>query len=344
MDELRIVLADDHPVVRDGLCALLASVPGLTVVETVATGREAVRAAVTTAPDVLVLDIRMPDLDGVAAAGEIARVAPKTAVLMLTMFDDDSLFAAMRAGASGYVLKGATQDEIVRAIRAVAAGEAIFSVGIARRMLTYLTGPPRAADPFPELTPREREVLDLVAAGLPNATIGARLGLATIRVGGAHCCAPPPSGPCGRVPAHTAQAGREGGSGWLQLGVPCHRPGVSGTAAGEVYEVCSLTARRGAGRAVVDQVVRLDRLLRHPQEPPLPALGGLGWLVGGQQVLPAQGAPPILLGQQAHGVGVQWGFDLAATLRPVLGQVGVVRGRPALDQGVPRNLSPGRFR
>ncbi len=153
MDELRIVLADDHPVVRDGLCALLASVPGLIVVETVATGREAVRAAVTTAPDVLVLDIRMPDLDGVAAAGEIARVAPKTAVLMLTMFDDDSLFAAMRAGASGYVLKGATQDEIVRAIRAVAAGEAIFSPGIARRMLTYLTGPPRAADPFPELTP-----------------------------------------------------------------------------------------------------------------------------------------------------------------------------------------------
>ncbi|MDQ3988548.1 MAG: response regulator transcription factor [Actinomycetota bacterium] len=125
------------------------------------------------------LDIQMPDLDGVAAAAEIARVAPKAGVLMLTMFDDDdSVFAAMRAGARGYVLKGATQDEIVRAIRAVAAGEAIFSPGVARRVLAYLTGPPPAADPFPELTPREREVLNLIAAGLPNLTIGTRLGLA----------------------------------------------------------------------------------------------------------------------------------------------------------------------
>ncbi len=179
MSELRVVLADDHPVVRDGLSALLNSVPGVTVGEAVATGREAVRAAVTAALDVLVLDIQMPDLDGVAAAAEIARVAPKAGVLMLTMFDDDdSVFAAMRAGARGYVLKGATQDEIVRAIRAVAAGEAIFSPGVARRVLAYLTGPPPAADPFPELTPREREVLNLIAAGLPNLTIGTRLGLA----------------------------------------------------------------------------------------------------------------------------------------------------------------------
>ncbi len=176
---LRVVLADDHPVVRDGLSALLGSVPGLTVVETVANGRDAVRAAVTAAPDVLVLDIQMPDLDGVAAAAEIGKVAPGVGLLMLTMFDDDdSVFAAMRAGARGYVLKGATQEEIVRAIRAVAAGEAIFSPSVASRVLAYLSGPPRTAAPFPELTPREREVLDLIAAGLPNATIGARLGLA----------------------------------------------------------------------------------------------------------------------------------------------------------------------
>ncbi|CAN5240127.1 response regulator transcription factor [soil metagenome] len=179
MTELRVVLADDHPVVRDGLGALLGSVPGITVVETVSSGREAVRAAVTAAPDVLVLDIQMPDLDGVAAAAEISRVAPHVGVLMLTMFDDDdSVFAAMRAGARGYILKGASQDEIVRAIRAVAAGEAILSPGVALRVLGYLSGPAPGADPFPELTPREREVLDLLAAGLANAAIGARLGLA----------------------------------------------------------------------------------------------------------------------------------------------------------------------
>lgn len=176
---VRVVLADDHPVVRDGLAALLGSVPGIEVAETVASGREAVRAAVTQRPDVVVLDIQMPDLDGVAAAREIARAAPHVAVLMLTMFDDDdSVFAAMRAGARGYVLKGAAQEEIVRAIHAVAAGEAIFGPAVARRVLGQLGGAAAARDPFPELTPREREVLELLAAGLPTATIGARLGLA----------------------------------------------------------------------------------------------------------------------------------------------------------------------
>jgi DNA-binding NarL/FixJ family response regulator len=177
--DLRVVVADDHPVVRDGLSALLGSVPGITVVETAATGREAVRAAVTTAPDVLVLDIQMPDVDGISAAAEIARAAPGVAVLILTMFDDDdSVFAAMRAGARGYLLKGAAQEEIIRAIHAVAAGQAIFSPGIATRVLTYLTHPPHDAEPFPELTHRERDVLNLLAAGLPNATIAAKLGLA----------------------------------------------------------------------------------------------------------------------------------------------------------------------
>jgi len=139
---IRVVIADDHPVVRDGLSALLASVPSITVAGIAGTGREAVRAAVTLRPDVLVMDIQMPELSGVEAAAEIARAAPGVAVLMLTMFDDDdTVFAAMRAGARGYVLKGAQQDEIVRAIHAVAAGEAIFGPGIARRVLGLVSAP-----------------------------------------------------------------------------------------------------------------------------------------------------------------------------------------------------------
>jgi DNA-binding NarL/FixJ family response regulator len=177
--DIRVVIADDHPVVRDGLSALLTSVPSITVAGVAATGREAVRAAVTLRPDVLVMDIQMPELTGVAAAGEIARVAPDVAVLMLTMFDDDdSVFAAMRAGARGYVLKGAQQDEIVRAIQAVAAGEAIFGPGIARRVLGLVSAPAVADVPFPALTSREREVLDLIAAGVRNAEIARRMAIA----------------------------------------------------------------------------------------------------------------------------------------------------------------------
>jgi DNA-binding NarL/FixJ family response regulator len=176
---VRVVIADDHPVVRDGLGALLASRDGIEVVGTAAGGREAVRAAVTDRPHVMVLDLQMPDLDGVAATREIVRAAPEVAVLVLTMFDDDdSVFAAMRAGARGYLLKGASQDEIVRAIQAVAAGEAIFGPGVARRVLGQLSGPGAPVDPFPELTPRERQVLELLTEGLTTTAIGARLGLA----------------------------------------------------------------------------------------------------------------------------------------------------------------------
>lgn len=176
---VRVVLADDHPVVRDGLSALLSSVPGIEVVGTAGTGREALRAAVSLRPDVLVLDVQMPELDGIGAAREIARAAPRVAILMLTMFDDDdSVFAAMRAGAAGYVLKGATADEIVRAIHAVAAGEAIFGPGVARRVIRQFSTSGRAADPFPQLTPRERQVLEMLAEGCTIGTIGARLGLA----------------------------------------------------------------------------------------------------------------------------------------------------------------------
>jgi DNA-binding NarL/FixJ family response regulator len=182
---IRVVVADDHPVVRDGLRALLATLSTMELVAEAATGREAVRSAVVDQPDVLVMDLRMPDLDGATATAEIGRVAPDVAVLMLTMFDDDeSVFAAMRAGARGYLVKGAKQDEIVRAISAVAAGEAIFGPGVARRVLRYFATPPKAAEPaFPELSAREREVLDLIAAGLPNAAIATRLGLAVKTIG-----------------------------------------------------------------------------------------------------------------------------------------------------------------
>ena len=179
MSAIRVVIADDHPIVREGMAALLNSLPGFEVAGIAEDGRAAVREVVTTRPDVAVLDLRMPGLDGIAATKEIARAAPAVAVLVLTMFsDDDSVFAAMRAGARGYLVKGAEQDEIVRAIRAVAAGEAIFGPAVAQRVLTFLTAPPATDEPFGELTRREREILDLLAAGLPNGAIGRRLGLA----------------------------------------------------------------------------------------------------------------------------------------------------------------------
>ena len=130
------------------------------------------------------MDIQMPELSGIEATREITRVAPDVAVLMLTMFDDDeSVFAAMRAGARGYVLKGAAGDNVIRAIAAVAEGEAIFGPGIARRTLAYLSRPRTDEALFPELTPREREVLALIADGLGNAAIASRLSLATATIG-----------------------------------------------------------------------------------------------------------------------------------------------------------------
>lgn len=175
---IRVVVADDHPVVRAGLTALLGSLPDLEVVAVAADGREAVKEVVLHRPDVALLDLQMPGMDGFAATREIARAAPEVAVLVLTMFDDDdSVFAAMRAGARGYVIKGAEQDELARAVRAVAAGEAIFAPGVAQRVLGYFTAPQPAADPFPQLTGREREILILLASARPNSVIAARLGL-----------------------------------------------------------------------------------------------------------------------------------------------------------------------
>jgi len=182
---LRIVLADDHPVVRDGLKALLGSMTGVSVVGEASTGREAVRQAVILRPDVLVMDLQMPDLDGVAATRQIAKVAPQVAILVLSMFDDDdNVHDAMRAGARGYLLKGAAQDEVARAIFDVASGGAVFGPAVARRLLARLVHPePVAGVVLPQLTTRERQVLDLVAAGLANPVIATRLELSGKTVG-----------------------------------------------------------------------------------------------------------------------------------------------------------------
>jgi DNA-binding NarL/FixJ family response regulator len=181
---LRIVVADDHSVVREGLRALLSAVEGYELVGTAATGAEAVKAAVTLRPNVLVMDIQMPDMTGIEATRATRRVAPTVAVLILTMFDDDeSVFAAMRAGALGYVLKGAAPESMIRAIAVVAGGEAIFGAGVATRALNYFNTPRADFTVFPELTPREREVLTLIASGLSNAAIAGQLGLAANTVG-----------------------------------------------------------------------------------------------------------------------------------------------------------------
>jgi DNA-binding NarL/FixJ family response regulator len=174
---VRIVLADDHPVVRGGLRALIETIEGLEVVGEAADGAEAVREVQLSRPDVVLMDVRMPGVDGVEATRRIREAVPETAVLMLTMYDDDAtVFTAMQAGARGYLLKGAEQDEIVGAIRAVVAGQAIFGPGVAARVLAHFSAPPTAPDvSFPELTDREREILDLLAKGQRTGAIAQEL-------------------------------------------------------------------------------------------------------------------------------------------------------------------------
>lgn len=181
---IRVLVVDDHPVMRSGLTALLGSLDGIEVVAQAADGREAVRETLLHRPDVVLLDLQMPGTDGFHALRVLSRSAPEAAVCVLTMLgDDDSLFAAMRAGARGYLLKGAEQEDIERAVRTVAAGEAVFGTGVAQRVLSQLTAPSGKADPFPQLTPREKEVLDLLAAGRSPREVAVRLGLAPKSVG-----------------------------------------------------------------------------------------------------------------------------------------------------------------
>jgi DNA-binding NarL/FixJ family response regulator len=180
-----ILVADDHPAFRRGLELMLVEVADFRIVGMAETGTRAVELAGSLAPDVVLMDLRMPDLDGIEATRRIGRIAPAPAVVVLTMFeDDDSVFAAMRAGARGYLLKGADQEEIVRAIRAAAAGEAIFGPEIASRVISHFArGAGSTTAAFPSLTDREREVLEMIAAGKGNATIAHELviSLKTVR-------------------------------------------------------------------------------------------------------------------------------------------------------------------
>jgi DNA-binding NarL/FixJ family response regulator len=177
---ITVVLVDDHPVVRSGLRALIESFGGFEVVGEAADGEAAVREVLLHRPDVAVMDVMMPGVDGVEATRRIIRASPGTAVLVLSMAEDDEIvFSAMQAGARGYLLKGAAQEEIDRALKAVVAGEAIFGPGVATRVLGVFAHATAArTDILSELTPREREVLELVAQGRRNSAIAAALAMA----------------------------------------------------------------------------------------------------------------------------------------------------------------------
>lgn len=176
-DPIRLFVADDHTLFRDGLRALFASVPDMKVVGEAATGVGAIEGVVQTVPDVVLMDVQMPDVNGIEATRSILRASPHVGVIVVTMLEaDDSVFAAMRAGARGYVLKGADQEEMLRTIRAVAAGEAFFGPAIAERLMRFFAGlQPAGSEAFPELTDREVEVLELIAQGHNNARIASDL-------------------------------------------------------------------------------------------------------------------------------------------------------------------------
>jgi DNA-binding NarL/FixJ family response regulator len=179
-DSVRVLVVDDHAVVRSGLSALLGTVAGIEVVGEAGGGREAVELAIAIVPDVVLMDLQMPDGNGIDATREIAASCPSVAVIVLTMYEeDDMVFSSLRAGARGYLLKGADQAEVVRSILAVAAGQVILGSGAAERVLASFAAPAARRQPFPELTDREREVLRLIADGHGNEAIGRSLSLAT---------------------------------------------------------------------------------------------------------------------------------------------------------------------
>ncbi|HEX7169973.1 MAG TPA: response regulator transcription factor, partial [Rubrobacter sp.] len=185
LETLRILIAEDHPLFRKGMVFLLSSVPEFEVVGEATTGEEAVTRAAELRPDVILMDLQMPEVNGIEATKRIMQDSPSVRILVVTLFeDDDSVFAALRAGARGYVLKDADEEEMILSIRAVSRGEAIFSPAIAERVLAYFASPmltpPRA---FPTLTDREREILNLIAQGHPNPSIAKQLSLSTKTVG-----------------------------------------------------------------------------------------------------------------------------------------------------------------
>ena len=178
VEPLTVLIVDDHVLFRDGLRALLSSAPDTTLVGEATTGEEAIALAASLQPDVILMDLKMPGMGGIVATRRILHESPHIGILMVTMFEDESsVFAAMRAGARGYILKGAKHAEMLRAIRAVGAGEAIFSPAIARRLMDFFAQTQSVTMPqvLPDLSEREREILDLLAQGYKNAEIASRL-------------------------------------------------------------------------------------------------------------------------------------------------------------------------
>jgi DNA-binding NarL/FixJ family response regulator len=188
-DSIRVLIADDHPLFRDGMRGLLGSLPDMEVVGEASSGEQAIELARELQPDVILMDIQMPGINGIEATREIVHVSPRIGVVVVTMFeDDDSVFAAMRAGARGYLLKDASGREVGHAVRAVASGEAIFGAGVAQRLISFFGAPSPAVSAgsrraFPELTEREEEILSLVAQGKINQEIAKELfvSLKTVR-------------------------------------------------------------------------------------------------------------------------------------------------------------------
>jgi DNA-binding NarL/FixJ family response regulator len=187
METLRVLVAEDHPLFRKGVISLLKSVDGFEVMGEAATGEEAAACATELQPDVILMDLQMPGMGGIEATRKIAQESPSVRVLVVTLFEDeDSVFMALRAGARGYVLKDADEEELLRAIRAVGRGEAIFSPQVATRVLSYFSSSSPKAVPsqaFPTLTERERQILRLIAKGHPNPSIARELSLSTKTVG-----------------------------------------------------------------------------------------------------------------------------------------------------------------